>query len=145
MPKKPAQSQLAALKRQAAVLRRFCLSFPEAREDHPWGESAFKVNKKVFTFLSLHRNILHITTKLPETGKAALGLPFAAPTGYGLGKSGWVTANFEPGDQVPLELLQEWIQESYRAIAPAKLWASLDGSPAVARKKTASISRRRER
>ena len=89
MSKKSTPSQLDALKRHVSALRCFCLRFPDAREEHPWGESAFKVNKKVFTFLSLHKNILHMTTKLPETGKAALGLPFAAPTGYGLGKSGY--------------------------------------------------------
>src|SRR5215471_8856742 len=145
MPKKLAPSQLDALKRHVSALRRFCLRFPDAREEHPWGESAFKVNKKVFTFLSLHKNILHMTTKLPETGKAALGLPFAAPTGYGLGKSGWVTASFEPGDRVPDELIQEWIEESYRAIAPAKLSASLDGQPAATKKKQPATSRRKQR
>jgi predicted DNA-binding protein (MmcQ/YjbR family) len=147
MPKKSAQalSQLAALKRQAASLRRFCSRFPEAYEEHPWGESAFKVNKKVFTFLSIHKNVLHITTKLPDTGKTALSVPFAAPTGYGLGKNGWVTATFEVGDQIPLELIQEWIEESYRTIAPAKLSANLDGLPALTKKKAAADSRRKRK
>lgn len=147
MPKKSARasSQLTALKRQAVSLRRFCLRFPEAYEEHPWGESAFKANKKVFTFLSIYKNVLHITIKLPETGKTALSLPFAAPTGYGLGKSGWVTATFELGDQIPLELIQEWIEESYRAIAPAKLSANLDDSLALTKKKAAADSRRKQK
>lgn len=56
----------------------------------------------------------------------ALDLPYAAPTGYGLGKSGWVT--FTPSqDEMPaLEQLKEWIDESYRAQAPRKLVKELD-------------------
>jgi predicted DNA-binding protein (MmcQ/YjbR family) len=55
----------------------------------------------------------------------ALDLPFADPTAYGLGKSGWVTARFERPSDVPLQLLRAWIAESYRAIAPKKLTNTL--------------------
>ena len=55
----------------------------------------------------------------------AADLPFAEPTGYGLGKSGWVTARFTKVSDVPMELLEKWIDESYRAIAPKKLVKSL--------------------
>jgi hypothetical protein len=51
--------------------------------------------------------------------------PFAKPTEYGLGKSGWVTADFSNGEPPPLELLKAWIDESYRAQAPKKLVALL--------------------
>lgn len=51
----------------------------------------------------------------------ALDLPFAEPTGYGLGKSGGVSARFAKVSEVPLDLLKAWIDESYRAIAPKKL------------------------
>jgi predicted DNA-binding protein (MmcQ/YjbR family) len=62
---------------------------------------------------------------------AALMLPFAEPTHYGLGKSGWVTAQFGVRDEIPLALLREWIDESYRAVAPKKLIAQIaaDGRP----------------
>jgi hypothetical protein len=53
--------------------------------------------------------------------------PFAEPTGYGMGKSGWVTSSFGKRDTVPVELLCEWMKESYRAIAPKKLAALLAG------------------
>ena len=66
----------------------------------------------------------------------ALDLPFASPTGYGLGKSGWVTARFSAGEDVPVPLLREWIAESYRAVAPAKLVATLDGAPATPKRRT---------
>ncbi len=63
------------------------------------------------------------TAKLPESQSMALTLPFAELTGYGMGKSGWVTAKFQGRDEVPVGLLVQWIEESYRAIAPKKLAA----------------------
>ena len=116
------------LTRPQAALRKLALAYPEATEDHPWGESAFKVRGKVFLFLSLHDGKLRATTKLPSSGRYALTRPFAAPTGYGLGKSGWVTCTFAPGDDVPLDLLEDWIGESFRAVAPKKLVAAMDGA-----------------
>jgi hypothetical protein len=55
----------------------------------------------------------------------ALDYPFAKPTGYGLGKSGWVTASFDDGAAAPLEVLLAWVDESFRAVAPKKLVAAL--------------------
>jgi predicted DNA-binding protein (MmcQ/YjbR family) len=107
-------------------LREIALSFPEVHEDFPWGHRAMKVRKKAFAFMSLSEEGLGISMKLPSSGVLALALPFASPTGYGLGKSGWVSCSFAPGDEIPLELLEEWLAESYRAIAPKKLAAKLD-------------------
>src|SRR3954454_19772242 len=127
-----------SLTQMVTVFRGCAMGYPDAIEDHPWGESAFKVNKKVFLFMSLHECVLRLTTKLPKSGKQALKQPFASPTGYGLGKSAWVTSAFERGDEVPVELLSDWIDESFRAVAPKKLVAYLDedelelrGAPAI--------------
>lgn len=106
-------------------LRAFALSFPGTREDFPWGESAFKVGAKVFVFLYVHAGGLKISLKLPRSNELALAQPFAEPTGYGLGKSGWVTCTFEPRERVPMALVKGWIDESYRAVAPTKLLALL--------------------
>ena len=51
----------------------------------------------------------------------ALTLPFTAPTGYGLGRARWITARFAKRDKPPVDLLQDWILQSYRAVAPKKL------------------------
>ena len=78
-----------------------------------------KVGKKVFVFMGMaDGDGLGLSVKLPASGPMALLLPFAKPTGYGLGKSGWVSAHFVPSDDPPLALLREWIDESYRAVAP---------------------------
>ena len=106
-------------------LRKFALGFPEVHEDHPWGHSAFKVKKKTFLFLAVDGGELSLSVKLPESGNFALMQPYASPTEYGLGKSGWVTARFPAKQKPPLPLLERWIDESYRAIAPKKLVAAL--------------------
>ena len=112
--------------RCAARLVKFALTYPEAWEDHPWEETVVKVRKKIFVFTGMHNGLLNCTVKLPESNDEALHYEFAARSGYGLGKSGWITANFAPGIDVPVDLLEEWIDESYRAIAPKTLVKQLD-------------------
>jgi predicted DNA-binding protein (MmcQ/YjbR family) len=114
-----------------AILRAFALAYPEAREEFPWGERVVKVRKKVFVFMgALDDGGFGLSVKLPGTGTFALSLPFAEPTGYGLGKSGWVTARFARGEKPPVDMLKEWIDESYRAVAPKKVAAALPpGAP----------------
>jgi len=113
--------KVAAAKGPEKQLRDFALRYPDATEEFPWGERVIKVNKKVFVFISRYQGSLRISTKLPSSGIAALTLSFAEPTGYGLGKSGWVTACFDDDGKAPVELLSHWIDESYRAVAPKRL------------------------
>ena len=107
-------------------LRRYALSFPGAWEDFPWGESVVKVGKKVFVFLGRSGEGLSLSVKLPSSNLLALDLPFASPTGYGLARGGWVTAQFEKDDSPPTELLLRWVDESYRAVATKRLIKELD-------------------
>jgi len=119
-------------------LRDLALRFPEAHEDFPWGELVVKVRGKVFVFLGATSEGLGLSVKLPSSRVEALLLPFTEPTGYGLGKSGWVSARFGPREAPPMQLLASWIEESYRAIAPKRLVAQLDApsaGSAPARKK----------
>jgi predicted DNA-binding protein (MmcQ/YjbR family) len=113
----------AGLLAAEAELRAHAMSKPEATEHFPWGERAIKVKGKVFLFMHAEPTQLSLSTKLPESSEVALLLPFAAPTGYGLGKAGWVTARFTASDPPPVEMLCSWIDESYRAVAPTKLAA----------------------
>jgi len=119
----------SALRESAAELRRFALLLPGAYEEFPWGERVVKVNRKVFVFLGKDDDLdssFGLSVKLPESGEGVLTLPFTEPTGYGLGRAGWVTARFGPDDDPPGDLLLDWIEESYRAIAPKRLVAQLD-------------------
>ena len=103
------------------ALRRHGLSLPEAVEEFPWGHSALKVRGKTFVFLNQSEEELSLSVKLPVSRDFALIFDWAEPTGYGLGRSGWVSARFGPGDEPDLELLERWIVESYKAVAPKKL------------------------
>jgi predicted DNA-binding protein (MmcQ/YjbR family) len=105
------------------ALQKAAKAYPGAWEDHPWGETVYKVGKKVFVFLGVDSGdgSFGMSCKLPQSSEAAITMfSFATPTGYGLGKSGWVSARFEKKDDVPVELLRQWIEESYQAIAPRR-------------------------
>lgn len=113
------------------ALLRYALAFPGAYEDHPWGESVAKIGKKVFVFLGVDREATFgMSVKLPRSGGKVLMAPFATPTGYGLGKSGWVSLRFEPGDEPPpLAMMFGWIEESFRAVANKTQIAALEAAP----------------
>ncbi len=131
MSQTPADKVDAKLKAAEDHLRGVMLALPEATEDFPWGHRTAKVKGKMFAILALDNDGLGVTTKLPESHEAALTLPFTAPTGYGLGKSGWVSSRFKPGSEVPIGLLSQWIHESFRAVAPQKVLKALLGARAA--------------
>jgi len=110
-------------------LRAFGLAYPGAHLKSPWpGHKDLAVKDKTFAYLSIEGQPLGISCKLPQSSAAALALDFTKPAEYGLGKSGWVSATFDAGAPVPVDMLKEWIDESYRAQAPKKLVATLDGA-----------------
>ncbi|MBS2033003.1 MAG: MmcQ/YjbR family DNA-binding protein [Deltaproteobacteria bacterium] len=132
-----------AIRPEIAKVLKQALAFPGAHEAFPWGERVVKVKGKVFVFLGRDEGeSWGMALKLPHSGQAALMLPFTEPTGYGLGKSGWVTCNFGKKEKAPLELLQKWLEESYRAVAPAKLLKALDGVAKPQNKKVTKRGRR---
>lgn len=105
-------------------LRGYGLSLPEATEDHPWGHCALKVRGKTFCWLDKEER-LSATVKLPVSRDFAAMFDWTEPTGYGLGRSGWVTARFAAGEEPDLDLLKRWMTESYRAVAPKRLGATV--------------------
>ncbi len=110
-----------------ARLRAAALAYPEAHEDFPWGDRVVKVKKKVFVFMGVSEaGRFGCSLKLPQSGMLALDLPFASPTGYGLGKSGWVSFESGGSEEPDLEMLLEWLRESYLAVAPKTLSKTLD-------------------
>ncbi|HXJ21355.1 MAG TPA: MmcQ/YjbR family DNA-binding protein [Polyangia bacterium] len=113
-------------------LRAFGLAYPGAHLKSPWpGHADLAVNDKTFAYLSVEGEPLGISCKLPRSADLALALPFTKPTPYGLGKSGWVSAQFTNAREVPVAMLKEWIDESYRAQAPKRLVARLNQGSAV--------------
>lgn len=106
---------------QRGRLAAFALGLPDAREDFPWGDRVVKVRGRIFVFLG--GTTPTITVKLVESHPHALSVDGAEPTGYGLGKAGWVTV---PISGLPLATLRDWVEESYRIVAPTRLVAQLD-------------------
>jgi len=105
----------------------FALSLPEAVEEHPWGEDVAKVRGRIFVFLGAPGSSRpHVTVKLVESHGHALSIDGAEPTGYGLGKAGWVNVPLRAKGVQP-DLVCDWIEESYRIVAPKRLSAQLDG------------------
>jgi predicted DNA-binding protein (MmcQ/YjbR family) len=96
------------------------LAHPGARIDHPWGEDVAKVGKKIFVFFGLQGPEFFVGVKLPRSLPFAKKEPFVTKFGYGLDASGWVAARFVKGDDVPVDLLRGWIDESFAAIAPKR-------------------------
>jgi len=137
--KKPAVAKKTAAKKTAAkktagakpgtalaivrALRTHALALPDTVEEFPWDHSVVKVAKKVIIFLSRDDVVgdrVQFSVKLPESSAMALSLPGATPTGYGLGKAGWVSFDFAPRDAPPLPVMTAWIDESFTAVAPKR-------------------------
>jgi predicted DNA-binding protein (MmcQ/YjbR family) len=109
-------------------LRDYGLALPGTHLKSPWpGHKDLAVNDKTFAYLSVEGEPFSISCKLPQTSSVALMLPFCTPTAYGLGKSGWVSAQFGANEVPPVDMLKAWIDESYRAQAPKKLLKQLAG------------------
>jgi predicted DNA-binding protein (MmcQ/YjbR family) len=114
----------------AEKYRKLALGYPETYEESPWGDRVVKVKGKIFLFCMEHEGKLGMSVKLPKSGRALLKNEWAKPTAYGLGKSGWVSITLGKGDRVSEASIAEWIDESYRALAPKKLVAQLESAPA---------------
>lgn len=105
----------------------FALSLPEAWADTPWGDQVIKVGKKIFLFHSgAGAERPGITVKLPESHDHALSYPGALLPGYGLGKHGWVTVHVDGVPEEERDVLFDFVEESYRAVATKTLVRRLD-------------------
>jgi hypothetical protein len=108
------------------ALRKFALRYPEAEEgiacEGTEVESrTVKVRNKAFVFLGK----TDVRLKLRDSLSEAAELAAKEPDCYNVGAPGWVKATFRPGQSPPAGLLERWIDESYRLLAPKQLVASL--------------------
>ena len=110
-------------------LEAVALALPEAErvDIEAWGgEPTFRVRNKNFVFTNTEATGLSV--KLPREEAAAVVAtdPGAEPTGYGLGRHGWVSVELAPdADDERWQLLTEWIRTSYTLVAPKKLAATV--------------------
>ena len=95
------------------------------------GEPTFRVNGKNFVFAS--HDATSLSVKLPKEEAAAVVATdrHAEPTGYGLGRAGWISVAL-PGrvSAARWREVEEWVRTSYTLVAPKRLAKLLlaDGS-----------------
>lgn len=105
-------------------LYRFCTGFPNVILDHPWGDTVFKVKKKIFVFASNPDRPLSVTIKIP-TDLRELWLPHPQTfiPSY-VGRFGWLGIHIV--DDETWMMAQVGIHASYDLVrGPSK---SLKGS-----------------
>jgi predicted DNA-binding protein (MmcQ/YjbR family) len=83
------------------------------------GEPTFRVRGKNFVFTN--QDASGLSVKLPKEEAAAVVAtdPAVEPTGYGLGRHGWVSVSV--GSEPDWKQLEEWVRTSYTLVAPKKL------------------------
>ena len=123
--------QLERAVRQWDRVRQFALSFPNAFEDFPWGVPVVKVATgskwpPLFLWLGPRDADVHaVYVKLTDSYEEAVAIAGAMPTTMsGVGQWGRLTVPLPVTD---VDLLLDWVDESYRLIAPKRLVKVLDG------------------
>jgi predicted DNA-binding protein (MmcQ/YjbR family) len=108
-----------------ARLERIVSRLPEAErvDVEAWGgEPTFRVHGKNFIFTDPTAQGLSV--KLPKAEAAAVVAtePGATPTGYGLGRHGWVSVEVgDDADGPRWQQVEEWVRTSYTLVAPRSL------------------------
>lgn len=105
-------------------IKRRALSYPEAEEGLACPGTSLEtptvqVRKKAFLFLAAD----HLRLKLREALPEAEQLAAAHPERCEVGRHGWVKLFLSPTPDPAL--LERWLDDSYRALAPKKLVAQL--------------------
>lgn len=106
-------------------LEKIAARLPEAQrvDIEAWGgEPTFRVRGKNFIFTDPAATGLSV--KLPKEEAAAVVAtdPHAEPTGYGLGRHGWVSVTIgADADEERWAQIEEWVRTSYTLVAPKQL------------------------
>jgi len=108
-----------------ARLERIVARLPEAErvDIEAWGgEPTFRVRGKNFVFTD--QQATGLSVKLPKDEAAAVLATDrgAAPTGYGLGRHGWVSIEVsDDADDTRWQQVEEWVRTSFTLVAPKSL------------------------
>jgi len=125
------------------ALRRIALRYPEVEEGIACNGTAiecatFKARNKSFLFVGAAEARLKLRESIAEANKLAT----REPARFQVGGQGWVKIVFDPSTSAPLDVLERWIDESYRLIAPKQLVALLaERGTSTGRSKTASTKK----
>ena len=86
------------------------------------GEPTFRVRGKNFIFTDAEATSLSVKLSREEAAAVVASDPLVEPTGYGLGRAGWVSVKVAGRtSQKRWQELEEWIRTSYTLVAPKRL------------------------
>jgi predicted DNA-binding protein (MmcQ/YjbR family) len=106
-------------------LEQIASTLPEAErvDIEEWGDHpTFRVRGKNFVFCD--GDARHLSLKLTHDEAAAVVAtdPDVSPAGYGLGRHGWIALTVAPdATEDRWRQITEWVQTSYRLVAPKSL------------------------
>jgi predicted DNA-binding protein (MmcQ/YjbR family) len=108
-----------------ARLERIVARLPEAHrvDIEAWdGEPTFRVRGKNFVFTNQAASGLSVKLPKDEAEAVVATDPLAQPTGYGLGRHGWVSVEVGDGaGEARWQEIEEWVRTSYTLVAPKTL------------------------
>ena len=108
-----------------ARLEAICRGLPEAErvDVEAWGgEPTFRVKGKTFVFTDAEATGVSVKLGREEAAAVVATDPGAEPTGYGLGRHGWVSVAIPAGaGDDRWRLVEEWVRTSYTLVAPKRL------------------------
>lgn len=111
----------------AQALQAFASTYPEVSESPSCVNRSFKARKKGFMFLGEKPDgVLRLMVKLDSGIDSAEAVATEHPDEWKVSGPGWITGNFTDDSAPPLETMKEWIDESYRLLAPKTLVKLLD-------------------
>ena len=106
-------------------LTEICTRLPEAQrvDIEAWdGEPTFRVNGKNFVFASPDGDGLSVKLTKEEAEAVVATDTAVEPTGYGLGRHGWVSITLPKRvSEARWREVEEWVRTSYCLIAPKRL------------------------
>jgi predicted DNA-binding protein (MmcQ/YjbR family) len=86
------------------------------------GEPTFRVNGKNFIFTDPEAKFISVKLPPEEAAAVVINDPLVEPTGYGLGRHGWVSVRIAARtSRARWQEIEEWIRTSYVLVAPKRL------------------------
>lgn len=109
------------------ALRAVAAGYPEATEGIACEgtvieKHTFKARTKAFLFIGTADLMVKLSASLTEAAEMAA----TEPGRYRAGAHGWVSVTFDDEYIPPMRIIERWIDESYRLLAPKGLVAVLD-------------------
>jgi predicted DNA-binding protein (MmcQ/YjbR family) len=106
-------------------LETIALALPEAErvDIEAWdGEPTFRVNGKNFVFASADGRGFSVKLDKEEAAAVVASDDAVVPTGYGLGRHGWVSVTLPARvSAARWTEITEWVRTSYTLVAPKRL------------------------